>query len=465
MPFKFINIYINRDQKKTLFQQIYEKIRDNILTGKLKPGAKLPATRRLAKELKVSRNVVMEAYDQLHAEGYIESSQGAYTKVAVNSYYERYQSGKKRKQPPQKKPINYDIEFRTGIPDLKTFPKNLWGSYLKKAVLQTNDQELGYYKPEGLFELREILSDYLYRVKGIQVEANQIVITSGATQALSLTAGLLYKDQCQAVIEDPGGYGVIGIFKRAGYGLSTADTGKDGLIPDSIKLMPHTKLIYTTPSHQFPMGSILPAATRIKLLNLIQDKNVFIVEDDYDSEFRYDGPPIHPLKALHPEKVIYLGSFSKVLSPALRIGYAVLPLSMIEDFKQMKRFSDAWSPLISQIALKNFIKDGQFEKHVYKMKKKYQRKRDVLIHTLIEEFGNNIQIFGENAGLHIVVKFHEKTFKYNENFEVCQNGVFIHSLEKHTINKGNHCDKLIFGYGNLSENEIISGIKRLRIGN
>lgn len=461
MSFEFIHIYIDRKRKTSLFRQVYESIRDHILTGTLAPETRLPPTRRLAMELNISRNVVMEAYDQLHAEGYIESRQGSYTQVAADTRYPGYQLQTAAGRFQKKKDAEYDIDFRTGIPDLKLFPKTLWGTYLKKAAVQTRDSDLSYDAPEGHVEFREVLSDYLFRVKGIMANPDQIVITSGATQALSLVAGILYTDPCDAVIEDPGGFGVMKILESAGYKLNPADTGPRGIILPGIHLTPQTKMVYITPSHQFPMGSILPAAGRIELLCLIQDKDIYIVEDDYDSEFRYDGPPLHPVKALDPEKVIYIGSFSKVLSPALRIGYAVLPLSLAEKFKQKKLFSDAQSPAIEQIALKNFIKDGLFEKHVYKMKKIYKRKRDVLINVLTDEFGDTIRIYGENAGLHVVVEFLDRTLPVNSRFEVCHNKIFIHSVQKHALQKGRQTNKLIFGYGNLTEHDIIFGIRKL----
>ena len=461
MSSEFITIYIDRNQKISLFRQVYEKIRDHILSGFLKPGTRLPPTRRLAKELNLSRNVVMEAYDQLHAEGYIESSQGSYTQVAKNTCYHGYSYKTPAMAGPEKKKAGYDIEFKTGIPDLNLFPRAAWGKYLKAAVMEAKDAELSYYEPEGHLGLREELSAYLYRAKGIKADPSRIVITNGATQALSLAAGILQKEHCEAVIEDPGGYGVIQILEKAGYRLNPVMTGSKGIVPSSIKMTQHIRMIYITPSHQFPMGSILPAASRIELLHLIRDRDIYIIEDDYDSEFRYDGPPIHPLKALDPEKVIYLGSFSKVLSPALRIGYSVLPAALVEQFKQKKHFSDAQSPMMDQIALMKFIKDGLFENHVHRMKKVYKRKRDVLVNVLLEEFKDSIRIYGENAGLHLVVEFKETILPVNGRFEVCHNGVFIHSVEKHCLEKGRHENQLIFGYGNLSEQDIVSGIRKL----
>lgn len=461
MPSKFISIYIDRNHTVSMFRQVYEKIRNHILSGYLKPGTRLPSTRRLAKELSVSRNVIMEAYDQLHSEGYIKSSQGSYTEVAENTFYPGYSARNAIHFGQERKIIRYDIEFKTGIPDLSLFPRAAWGNYLKAAVAEAGETELSYYRPEGHPGLRKEISDYLYRVKGILTDPSRIVITNGATQAFSLAAGILYRDSCQAVIEDPGGYGVIRILKKAGYGLIPAGTDHSGIKPTDISMTPHVRMIYITPSHQFPMGGILPAARRIALLDLIRDRQSYIVEDDYDSEFRYGGPPIHPVKALDPEKVIYLGSFSKVLSPALRIGYAILPSSLLEAFRQMKHFSDALSPVIDQIALMKFIKDGLFEKHIYKMKKVYKRKRDVLINTLLDEFKGRVKLHGENAGLHLVAEFEDIRVPVNDKFEVCHNGVFIHSVQKHSLIREGHENKLVFGYGGLSEQKIMAGVRKL----
>jgi len=458
----FIHIDITRKTKKPLFRQVYEIIRDNILNGDLKAGTRLPSSRRLSAELDVSRNVILEAYDQLRAEGYTDSTQGSYTRVSPDTYYQKYQNPVSEWKPLQKKDPEGVIEFRTGVPDLSLFPKKIWGHFLKKAAIQAKDSELTYYEPEGNRELRNMLSGYLARVKGISVSPDHIIMTSGATQALSLTCRVLFQDGCQVVIEDPGGYGVIEIMNHEGYNLSPTGSFYENDIKDKVNLNKDTRLIYTTPSHQFPMGNILPASKRIELLHLAQDRNVFILEDDYDSEFRYDGPPIHPFKALDPDKVIYLGSFSKVLSPALRIGYAVLPPCLVKPFKLKKQFSDAQSPMLDQIALKLFMKEGLFDRHVYKMKKVYQKKRDTLLNVLSDEFGNRIRVFGENAGLHIVVKFMGLHADLDDRYSLHHNGVVVDSVEKHAILKGSNNDQLIFGYGSLSEKEIVSGVRKLK---
>ncbi len=461
MTQSYLHIEINRNIGIPLSRQVYEKIRDDILLNRLVPGSRLPASRMLAKELSISRNVVMDAYDQLHSEGYIESRSGSYTRVSDDTHYRGYKSC-----PSPEKKINtpktqVDVAFQTGVPDLSRFPAAQWGRYLKNAVTGAEPNDLDYYKPEGHDGFRQVLADYLYRARGIGVDPDHIVVTSGATQALFLAAQILFKPGCQALIEDPGGFGMLQILKTAGYGLDPVKNGPGGLDADDLVIKRGTRLVCVTPSHQFPMGNIMPAAARIKLLNAISGHDTYIVEDDYDSEFRYNGAPIHPLKALDPDKVIYIGSFSKVLTPALRIGYAVVPKKLLADFKNLKRFSDAGSALIEQIALKNFILDGGFERHVFKMKKIYKKKRDVLLKSLSDAFGSNVEIFGENAGLHLVARFKNMKFNLDAQCNVLHNRILIQSVEKHAIALGNHGDKLVIGYGNLTCEKIVQGITAL----
>lgn len=460
-----IHIPIDRTRNVPLFRQIYEKIRDDILTGMLPPGTCLPATRRLAKELKISRNAVMEAYAQLAAEGYITAGSGTYTRVAADTRYHAYRKTGSLRKKDVSPPSPDVLAFKTGIPDLRRFPRTVWGRCLKRAAEQAGDSELAYSDPAGHWGFRETLCEYLYRSRGIRVAADQVVVTSGATQALFLAARVLAKPDAgspEAVLEDPGGYGVMEILRTAGYRLNPIPVTGAALDPDRLPLHPETRLIYVTPSHQFPMGRIMPAATRIRLLERMEDGNSYIVEDDYDSEFRYTGAPIHPLKALAPDRVIYIGSFSKVLSPALRIGYAVVPPSLLARFRHLKQFTDAQSPLLDQIALAAFIRDGGFERHVYQMKKIYTRRRNALVSSLEETFGPSVRIFGENAGLHLVAEFPDARFDLTPQYEVCHNGILVQSVSRHAIRKQGHGRQLVFGYGHLSEREIRRGIAALK---
>ncbi len=457
----YLHIDINRNSGISLSRQVYEKIRDDILLNRLLPGSRLPASRMLAKELGISRNVVMDAYDQLHAEGYIESRAGSYTRVSDDTHYRGYKGSPSLQKKFHTSQDLVDVAFQTGVPDLSCFPAIQWGRYLKQAVSQAEPDDLDYSKPEGHDGFRQVLADYLYRARGIGVDPDHIVVTSGATQALYLAAQILFEPGCKALIEDPGGFGMLQILKTAGYALHPVKNGPGGLDADNLVIKRGTRLACVTPSHQFPMGNIMPAAARIKLLNAISGHDTYIVEDDYDSEFRYNGAPVHPLKALDPDKVIYIGSFSKVLSPALRIGYAVVPEKILDSFKNLKRFSDAGSALIEQIALKNFIRDGGFERHVFKMKKIYKKKRDILLKSLSDAFGSDVEIFGENAGLHLVARFKNMKFELDDQYNLLHNRILIPSVEKHAIAMGNHGDKLVFGYGNLTCEKIVQGISAL----
>jgi GntR family transcriptional regulator/MocR family aminotransferase len=464
MPFTYLHIKIDRGAGIALSRQVYEKIRDDILLKKLLPGSCLPATRTLAKELDVSRNVILEAYDQLRAEGYIESRAGSYTSVCDNTHYARYQQPEQKRQPKKPADRTVDISFKTGLPDLSLFPRTQWSRCLKEAVRRAVPDELAYYRPQGHTGFRQVLAQYLYRARGIEVRPQQIVVTSGATQALFLAAQVLFSPGCCAVLEDPCGYGVARILKTAGYGLKAVKYQEKGYGITRQDIVDTARLVYVTPSHQFPMGRIMPAQHRISLLNAVDGKETFIVEDDYDSEFRYEGAPIHPLKALNPEKVIYLGSFSKVLSPGLRIGYAVVPPILVDKMKQLKRFSDAQSPVIDQIALQWMIQKGEFERHIFKMKKVYHRKRNTLVSELSRLFGRQVTVFGENAGLHLVAQFNNSVLHTDERYNVICNRVQVGCVEKHAVIKGDHRDKLVFGYGNLGLDEIRLGVQRLKQG-
>ena len=462
MSMPSLHIELKRGIKVSLARQVYEKIRDDILLAVLLPGTRLPATRGLAAELGVSRNVILDAYDQLHAEGYIESRAGSYTRVCDDTHYTRYKLQPDKGIKPDTPVRKADISFQTGVPDLSCFPRVRWGTCLKRAVAEAALDDLAYYRPEGHEGFRQVLADYLYRARGIQVPADNIVVTSGATQALFLAARVLHVPGCEAVIEDPCGYGVMEILRTAGYGFNPVANTLGGPDVSRIKLNRRTRMVYVTPSHQFPMGHIMPAAVRIALLNRLCNRDIYIVEDDYDSEFRYDGSPIHPLKALDLQKVIYIGSFSKVLSPALRIGYAVVPDALLPAFKRLKRFSDAQSPVIEQVALQQFIRDGGYERHIFRMKKIYRKKRDALVEAISTTFGNDVVIQGENAGLHLVACFRDMSFDMDEKGHVWRNRVRVPSVEKHAVARGRHRDKLVFGYGDLSEAQIRQGIRQFK---
>ena len=457
-------IPIDRTLDIPLKRQVYEYIRKLILNGELKAGDKLPATRECASQMGISRNVVIEAFEQLLAEGYIIGHQGSGTFVAEGAFLEQMQEEQTTnleisEEGMQEKGV---IDFRSGIPALDMFPKKDWGRLAKEVCLEAPDYTFGYDHPEGRLELRKILSQYLRRTRGVKCHADQIVITSGATQAFSLITKLLLSQGDKVVIEDPITNEIQTIFTSTGATLIPIPADEQGMQTDLLSNGEKPRFIFVTPSHQFPLGSILPIQRRVQLIQYARANQCYIVEDDYDSEFRYDGEPISSLQGLDSERVIYVGTFSKNLSPALRMGYLVLPQALIERCRSLKWFHDLHTPSLNQMLLARFIEEGLLERHIRKMRKVYMKRREVLREVLIQKFGESVEISGDSTGLHLIVEFKEVEFTEDLIDRLYQNHVKVYPVEHHAIDKGKHVNKVIVGYGNLREEEIEEGGCRLR---
>lgn len=452
---------IRRDIDVPLYRQVYNHICNQIFQGVLKESEPLLSSRKLAEQIGVSRNVVLEAYDQLLAEGYIEARQGSYTRVAQGIKKVAKKIEKPDISPVLKNRTVELVDFKTGVPDVSSFPRAVWGRYLKKACDEIPDVQLGYIEPEGVYELRKTICDYLFRTRSIQVIPEDIVITSGATQGLALVSRMLFEEGAEAIVEDPSSLGTQKVIQYAGYELVPTKTDEEGIQIANLQISENTKLIYTTPSHQFPMGGILSIQRRLALLELVEDEQCYIIEDDYDGEFRYDGHPITPMRAIDDSKVIYLGSFSKVLTPALRLGYVVLPKPLVKRFKSLKLFDDVHTGTIEQWALNGFITEGHFERHLFKMQKRYKQKRNRLVCSLNRYFGDQIEIYGNQSGLHLVVRL--KNWIVDEELweDLGDDKVKIHAVEKLTLVKGCYTSYFLLGYGHLSIEEIEKGVMLL----
>lgn len=457
---------INKDSNISLTRQVYTQIKSMILDEKLLSGDKLPSTRWLSQNLNISRNVVLEAYDQLMAEGYMESRQGSGTIVAEGIYFKRRKAQEKNFS----QDSHYEekdsglISFRSGIPALDMFPKREWGKLLNNICSNLNYSNFRYCGPEGVMELREALSKYLFRVRGISAAPEQIMIVSGSTQGLSLMSRLLYKPDSEIIVEDPIHYGLLNVISTCGYSINPVPVDGKGMITDMLKTDKKVGFIYVTPSHQFPLGGVLSIQRRIELIKFAEKNNCYIVEDDYDSEFRYEGQPISSLYELEPDRVIYVGSFSKILAPALRLGYMILPKSLMQDYLKLKMYTDVHTETISQLALAEFINDGKLEKHIWKMKKEYYKKHQEVINSLNSNFPNEYIIKGHATGLHFVAEFKSVSFTDEAMKKISDQKVKVYPVEKYAIHKGAHNNEIILGYGHLSVDEIREGIIRIKAG-
>ncbi|WP_210366789.1 PLP-dependent aminotransferase family protein [Bacillus sp. REN3] len=458
-------IPIDRSLDIPLIRQIHQHIRERILSGHLKSGDKLPSTRELSAELKVSRNIVIEAYDQLAAEGFINSRTGAGTYVASGTFLEQYRNASPFRLSGEDEKNNTAhniIDFRSGIPALDLFPRKIWARLSSAIWNDTPPYTFGYDIPEGRMELRRALSLYLLKTRGVECHPDQIVITSGATQAMALVSKLLLSPGETVMMEDPITQDIQAIFESTGAQLYPIPVDKDGMMTSMLPLELSPRLVYVTPSHQFPLGGTLPIQRRIQLIHYSRKRNCYIIEDDYDSEFRYDGPPVSSLQGVEPARVLYIGSFSKILSPALRMGYLILPSQLIEEGRRLKWFSDLHTPSIDQLVLAYFIQEGYLEKHIAKMKKIYKSRRDILIQCLESSFSNKVEILGHSTGLHLIAEFEEMPFSEEMLGKIEQFGVKVYSVQEHAIEKGKNLNQLILGYGHLNNEEIEEGVARLK---
>lgn len=454
-------IPIERSLDTPLNRQVYQQIRERILNGDLQSGERLPSTRELSSELTVSRNVILEAYDQLLAEGFLDSRRGSGTFVAEGAFLKQPEKIHTLDWVDKKNKEKNIIDFRSGIPALDLFPRKTWGKLSYSLWNDIAPSNFGYDIPEGRLELRQVLSRYLSRARGVECHPEQIVITSGATQALTIVSRLLLSPNAKAIIEDPITCDIQSIFKASGSSLYPIPVDENGmrtaLLPEDI----NPKFIFVTPSHQFPLGGILPIQRRIHLINYARKNNCYLIEDDYDSEFRYEGPTVSSLQGLDPERVLYIGSFSKILSPALRIGYLILPMHLIEKCRQLKWFSDLHTPSVDQLILARFISEGYLERHIAKMKKFYKNQRDFLIDCLNTTFLNKIQILGYSTGLHLIAELKEIEFSKELLEKIELHGVKVYPVEDHTIEKDKYHNRIILGYGHLRKEEIKEGVIKL----
>ncbi len=454
---------MDRSSAVSLTRQIYLQLREAILAGRLQSGERISSTRELASCLNVSRNVVVDAFEQLQAEGYIigRHGSGAYVEErlhlagpVISPPYPTPPA------PPEKEEKSPVVDFRSGIPCLDVFPHRKWGRILKEVCDSTHPYQWSYGAPEGIPELRQALVDYLRQNRNLVCRPEQVIITAGAVQALSIAARALLSSPASVVIEDPANKDVARIFSLAGGTIIPNAVDRHGLLTERLPQNANPAFIFVTPSHQFPIGGHLPVQRRVELVQYSRHTGSFIIEDDYDSEFRYQGFPISSLQGLAPDRVIYVGSFSKSLFPALRLGCLVVPDSLVDKCRDIKHLADMQCPALEQFAMTRFLCEGHFARHIARMRKIYKAKRDLLLKELRSRF-TQIEYLGESTGMHLVVRFPGKIFD-QPFLDTCRkNGVIVYPVEEHARVKGNYRDHVILGYGHLNPALISEGVDRL----
>jgi len=466
-----------------LHREIYEALKAGIREGRFRPGSRLPSTRALCADLGVSRNTVLAAYEQLLAEGYALARERATTVVAdivtpprardaaplppprLSTYAERLT--REAWMPPSgsyapRPGVRYD--FRYGKPAVNDFPVDAWRRLLGEHARHALRDSFGYAAPAGHLPLREALAQYLQRARGLHCDAERIVIVNGSQQAIDLAARLLLDAGDAAVIEEPHYPGATVAFEAVGARLIRITTDAQGL--DPARLPPSSsraRLAYVTPCHQFPSGVIMPLERRLALLDWARRNDAWIVEDDYVSEFRYEGRPLEALQALDQHgRVIYIGTFSKTLFPALRLAYLVLPRALVRPFAAAKWVADRFSPSLPQAALAEFIASGQFERHLRRASLRNAARRRALIESLRQHLGERVTIAGENTGVHLVVWFERLRWPQLDALiaRAEHNGVGLYSVAPYYASPPAR-PGLLFGYASLAEAEIRAGVRKL----
>ncbi|MBS7526632.1 PLP-dependent aminotransferase family protein [Fusibacter paucivorans] len=453
-------ITVNRDDEMTLSRQIFTAFRDQILAGELEQGEILPSTRALSIDLGVSRNTVSEAYEMLWTEGFIVTQQGAQSRVADGLVITRNVPEAVQK-PIAMKQVPIEWHFKTGQPDLSLFPKTQWRKMIREAVDDFSTPDLTYSGPKGYEPLCEAISKWLMRSRNMHVPIEDIFITAGATQAFFLLVEILKREGCAFALENPSHPAMRTAVTDSGSMIQWMTVTQSGIETTALKKVP-IAAVYTTPSHQFPLGGILQASTRAELIRLAAECDFYIIEDDYDSEYRYFGAPISPIYAMDASRVIYVGTFSKTLFPALRIGFAVIPKSLQTKWRHFRNYLDVQNPILEQMALAKFLNTRKMDKHIQHMRRIYAAKRQILLEAIEEQFDCQVLPWGDASGLHLALQFPGHAF--NDHFiERCRmRGLFVQTVQQYCTSELQHQDKLLLGYGHLRETTIKEGIAVLK---
>ncbi|HEY6402122.1 MAG TPA: PLP-dependent aminotransferase family protein [Blastocatellia bacterium] len=492
-------ITLDQRSETPLHKQLYDELRRAILTGRLKPGERVPSTRGLSLSLGVSRTTVTQSYEQLLSEGYLRAETGSGTFVGCDLPDELLKTlpvEKFRPAAPMRENwpcetgrkvelscygasiaddspfdvcqmVEGPINFSSCRPALNEFPLQEWRRLTLKHYRAKDQSMLNYTGVSlGYEPLREAIAGYLRHARAVKCGADQVVIVNGAQQALDLTAKLLINRGDRVAIENPGYPGARRVFTAHGAELLPAPVDESGIVVDALnsKTNGGLKLVYVTPSHQFPTGVTLTLPRRLDLLCWAEKTGAMIVEDDYDSEFRFSSRPIPSLQGLaNGDSVIYVGTFSKVLFPSLRVGYLVAAPSLARVFARAKWLTDLQTPAIEQLVLADFINEGHLERHLRRMRTLYDIRRQTLVRALETHFGDRMAVLGENAGMSLMIRLRSGLDDEEIERLARASGVGLLGVRHYYLGQERPANtgEFLFGYAGLSERRIRDGVRRL----
>lgn len=487
----FFPLGLNRDSKVPLERQLYTQLRDAILRGQVRPGWRIPSTRILAGELECSRNTVVGAVELLLAEGYLVGKQGSGTFVAQMLPDELITTGtrtsalhheddtvqlelSKRGETmagyAELRPLK-NRPFDIGVPDIEFFPFPLWGRLLAKVWRHPQKELLSYGAPGGYLGLRQQITDYLRQSRGVSCEPGQVFVTSGAQQAFDFLGRMLLDPGDSVWVEDPGYIGSRGALASAGANIVPVEVDDEGINIRSVsRNSARIRAAVVTPSHQFPLGVVMSLQRRLELLNWAEKANAWIIEDDYDSEYRYSGPPLTSLQGLSAGptngkgRVIYVGSFSKVLFPGLRLGYMILPLQIADKFSRGRRVLDSQYPSTAQPVIAEFLREGHFLTHVRRMRKLYEGRQKVLRESVETHMGDLVNMPPHDAGMHLIAYFKPNLSQKMDDREAARRavaaGVYPRPLSEFYIRRS-PVQALLLGYSGMKDAQIRKAVTQL----
>jgi len=449
-----------------MYEQLYRYIKKLIHLNELFANEKMPSKRKLATHLKISQVTVESAYQQLLAEGYLRSipKSGFYVEPSVHHFFDDHSQPKEETTSQKPKKEIYLYDFKTNVVDSRNSPYNSWVKLEKEVVLETQIDLINQMDSQGVKPLREQIASYLYQFRGIKTTPDRIIVGAGSEFLIGLLILILGKES-EYALEDPGYTKIQKLYQAYGAKTNYIFLDEQGF---SLELLKQTKanIIHVSPSHQFPSGKVIPIARRIALLKWAQEKdNRYIIEDDYDSEFRFSGNPIPAMQGLdYNGKVIYLNSFSKSIAPTLRISFMVLPESLLHEYNTKFKFISNTVPVLNQLILSRFIEKGLFERHLNKMKGIYKEKRNTFIELIKHsKFGPVCKVIGEEAGLHFLLEFPNNVSEEWLIERAKKEKIRIYGLKEYFNCKTNRPEfpAIVMGYSNFLENDFISAIKLL----
>jgi GntR family transcriptional regulator/MocR family aminotransferase len=448
---------------EALYAQLSRQLRERVLSGVLPSGAKLPSVRELAGELSVSRNTVESAYLELDAEGYIHArARSGYfvsdleheTVPRMAGHASESEPGTGQEPGPRTE-SNRRFDFHPAGLDQDSFPAPLWRKYYLECLRESARDLVRYGHGQGEPELRQALALYLERSRGVACSAGQILVCAGLQHALGLVAALVRDTHPRVGVENPGYFLARSVLRTNCLEAVPIPVGPGGMDLDALKAS-SCRAAYVTPSHQFPLGQVMPVGARLRLIDWARAGGNVIIEDDYDSELRYQGKPIPSLQGLAPDAdIVYLGTFSKVLSPALRISYMVLPHPLLARFRELLRHQQPAASLLEQRTLARFMAHGHFDRHIRRVRTRFREKHNALLHAVASHFGERAEIIGQGAGLHVVLRVPGLEIGEAELIRrASRAGIRLFPFSETLDGGGDWDGRLLLGFGAMSLPEI-----------